>query len=57
MGGTLSAEHGIGMAKAKYLRSELGRNEMAAMARIKKTFDPNNILNPGKFADTLSPNE
>jgi glycolate oxidase subunit GlcD len=57
MGGTLSAEHGIGMAKARYLASELGRNEMAAMARIKKTFDPQNILNPGKFADELSSDE
>ena len=57
MGGTLSAEHGIGMAKAKYLGAELGQNEMAAMARIKKTFDPNNILNPGKFADALSRHE
>ena len=53
MGGTLSAEHGIGMTKAKFLGAELGGKEMAAMARIKKTFDPNNILNPGKFTDAL----
>ena len=57
MGGTLSAEHGIGMAKAKYLGAELDQSEMAAMARIKKTFDPQNILNPGKFADALSSHE
>jgi len=57
LGGTLSAEHGIGMTKAKFLDTEIGRNEMAAMAAIKHTFDPNNILNPGKFADALSRHE
>jgi glycolate oxidase len=53
MGGTLSSEHGIGLAKAKFLDAELGHNEMAAMARIKRAFDPGNILNPGKFTDAL----
>ncbi|GAB4337025.1 MAG: FAD-linked oxidase C-terminal domain-containing protein [Candidatus Abyssubacteria bacterium] len=51
MGGTLSAEHGIGVTKARFLGTEVGAREMAAMARIKKAFDPNGILNPGKFAD------
>jgi len=54
MGGTLSAEHGIGLAKARFLGVELGEKEMALMARLKKLFDPNNILNPGKFTDALS---
>jgi glycolate oxidase len=51
MGGTLSAEHGIGLTKARFLSIEVGAKEMAAMARIKKAFDPNGILNPGKFPD------
>lgn len=53
MGGTLSSEHGIGMAKARFIGAEIGRNEMAAMARIKKAFDPHKILNPGKFTDAF----
>ncbi len=55
MGGTLSAEHGIGLSKARFLGMELGAKEMAVMARLKKALDPNGILNPGKFADALSP--
>ena len=57
MGGTLSSEHGIGMAKSAFLDTELGQTEMALMARIKKAFDPHNILNPGKFTDALSRHE
>ncbi len=55
MGGTLSAEHGIGLAKAKFLGMELGSNEMKVMTALKKTLDPNGILNPGKFIDASSP--
>ena len=51
LGGTLSAEHGIGLTKAQYFGVEVGYREMAVMARIKKVFDPNGILNPGKFID------
>ena len=54
MGGTLSSEHGIGLTKAKFLNLEVGRKEMAVMARIKRTLDPNKILNPGKFADDFA---
>jgi glycolate oxidase len=57
LGGTLSAEHGIGITKARFLDAELGTKEMAVMARIKKLFDPNGILNPGKFTDVLSSHE
>jgi glycolate oxidase len=49
LGGTLSGEHGIGRAKAKYLVWETGTEALALMRSIKKTFDPNNILNPGQF--------
>ncbi len=49
LGGTLSGEHGIGITKAPYLGMELGDMGMEVMKRIKKSFDPNNILNPGKI--------
>jgi glycolate oxidase len=49
LGGTLSGEHGIGFAKAPFLKRELGEGSLEIMRRIKRALDPNNILNPGKF--------
>ena len=49
MGGTISGEHGIGITKAPYLRMELGDLGVEIMKRIKRVFDPNNVLNPGKI--------
>jgi len=49
LGGTLSGEHGIGFAKAPFLRRELGDGTIEIMRRIKSSIDPNNIMNPGKF--------
>ncbi len=49
LGGTMSGEHGIGLSKAPYLGMELSPDAIAAMKRIKKLFDPNGILNPGKI--------
>jgi glycolate oxidase len=49
LGGTLSGEHGIGITKAPYLAMELGDMGVEVMKRIKKSFDPNNVLNPGKI--------
>ncbi|BAQ09345.1 FAD/FMN-containing dehydrogenase [Bacillus sp. OxB-1] len=48
LGGTLSGEHGIGILKAPYMRTELGFT-LDLMEKIKKAWDPNNILNPGKM--------
>jgi glycolate oxidase len=48
-GGTLSGEHGIGIAKLKYLKDEIGRSGVETMRRIKQALDPDNILNPGKL--------
>jgi glycolate oxidase len=54
LGGTLSGEHGIGITKAPYLAMELGDMGVEVMKRIKRSFDPNNILNPGKiFPDAI----
>jgi glycolate oxidase len=47
--GSISGEHGIGFAKAKYLDIELSAVEIALMKRLKRAFDPNGILNPGKI--------
>lgn len=48
--GTLTGEHGIGLSKANYMTLEHDPVEMALMRKIKKTLDPNNIMNPGKRA-------
>lgn len=49
MKGTLSGEHGIGITKAPYLNMEISRPALDLMVRVKKAFDPNGILNPGKI--------
>lgn len=50
LGGTLTGEHGIGLAKAPFMHLEHDPVAMDVMRSIKKSFDPNNILNPGKMA-------
>jgi glycolate oxidase len=47
--GSISGEHGIGFAKAKYLPIELSPDVIDLMKRTKAAFDPNGILNPGKI--------
>jgi glycolate oxidase len=49
LGGTLSGEHGIGIAKRPYMPIALGAVNLELMRGIKKVFDPNGILNPGKI--------
>ena len=48
-GGSVSAEHGIGLEKREYLSYSRNADEIAAMRTLKKAFDPRNILNPGKI--------
>ena len=49
LGGTMSGEHGIGIAKAPYIPLEITPETALYMKTIKKALDPNNILNPGKI--------
>ncbi len=49
MGGTISGEHGIGFAKRSFLGMELSPASMELQKGIKRLFDPNMILNPGKL--------
>jgi glycolate oxidase len=49
LGGTMSGEHGVGLAKQPYIHLELTPDQVAAMQAIKRALDPNNILNPGKM--------
>jgi D-lactate dehydrogenase (cytochrome) len=46
--GTCTGEHGVGMGKQGSLRAELGDDVMDVMRDIKKLFDPDNLMNPGK---------
>jgi glycolate oxidase len=48
-GGSISGEHGIGTAKARFLSWEVGEREVALMRSFKRLLDPHDILNPGKI--------
>ena len=49
LGGSISGEHGIGYVKAAYLNMAIDAPTLEVMKNIKKVFDPNGILNPGKM--------
>src|SRR2546428_2910465 len=50
--GSLSAEHGVGIARTEYMRDQLGDELLEVLREIKRTFDPKNIFNPGQiFSD------
>uniref|UniRef100_A0AC35F520 FAD-binding PCMH-type domain-containing protein n=1 Tax=Panagrolaimus sp. PS1159 TaxID=55785 RepID=A0AC35F520_9BILA len=49
--GTCTGEHGIGLGKRKYLEEEFGPVGFEVLKTLKRTFDPNNIMNPGKVID------
>lgn len=56
LGGTITGEHGVGIAKAPYLEWKVGSAGIEVMKGIKKAFDPFNLLNPGKmFAKEVRP--
>lgn len=50
-GGSVSAEHGVGMTKKPYLHYSRSETEIEYLRNIKKVFDPNNIMNRGKIFD------
>ena len=51
LGGTISAEHGIGKLKSKYLNVQYGERYLNEMAELKRAFDPNGILSRGVMFD------
>src|SRR5207253_1644510 len=50
--GSLSAEHGVGIARTEYMREQLGDELLGAMREIKRIFDPRDRMNPGKIFGT-----
>ena len=54
LGGAISGEHGIGLAKKAYLPIEKDSTHLNLMKGIKRAFDPYNILNPGKIFELES---
>ena len=50
-GGTVTGEHGVGLAKKKFLPESVGGLNVEVMRNLKRLFDPNLILNPGKMFD------
>ena len=51
LGGTITGEHGIGLAKKEFLPQFAGKTGLDVMRALKRTLDPNDVLNPGKIFD------
>src|SRR5262245_12670113 len=51
LGGTITGEHGVGLAKKPWLRMQMGDASFALMRQIKRALDPDGLLNPGKIFD------
>jgi glycolate oxidase len=51
LGGTVTGEHGVGLAKKEYLPKQMDATAYTLLKQLKQTLDPNNILNPGKIFD------
>ncbi len=49
LGGTITGEHGVGLAKRAFLAREQGRDVIELQRRLKRAFDPDDLLNPGKI--------
>jgi glycolate oxidase len=55
LGGTITGEHGVGVAKKRFLPQMLGSGQMRVMRELRRSLDPNGILNPGKLFDRDDP--
>ncbi|MCB9005757.1 MAG: FAD-binding protein [Ardenticatenaceae bacterium] len=53
MGGTITGEHGVGLGKMKFMKSQHGVETLAVMHAIKQAIDPQNLMNPGKMLPIL----
>jgi glycolate oxidase len=51
LGGTITGEHGVGLAKKKFLPKAIGNASLDLLRQLKRTLDPDGILNPGKIFD------
>jgi glycolate oxidase len=51
LGGTITGEHGVGLAKKAFLKQQLGAQSYPLLRAIKRTLDPDGLLNPGKIFD------
>jgi glycolate oxidase len=51
LGGTITGEHGVGLAKKEFLEKFAGKTGVDVMRALKRTLDPNHVLNPGKIFD------
>ncbi|MCL4369613.1 MAG: FAD-binding oxidoreductase, partial [Chloroflexi bacterium] len=49
MGGTITGEHGVGLEKRDYMPLLFNESDLAAMRLIRRVFDPDGLLNPGKL--------
>jgi glycolate oxidase len=49
LGGTITGEHGVGLAKKAWLRKQLGDDSYELLRQIKSTLDPRGLMNPGKI--------
>jgi glycolate oxidase len=51
LGGTITGEHGVGLAKKPWLRQQMGDASFDLMRQVKSALDPRGLLNPGKIFD------
>ncbi|MFM9147167.1 MAG: FAD-linked oxidase C-terminal domain-containing protein, partial [Verrucomicrobiota bacterium] len=51
VGGTITGEHGVGLAKKAWLRRQVGEGSHDLMRELKRAWDPRGLLNPGKIFD------
>ncbi len=51
LGGTITGEHGVGLAKKPWLRQQMGDASFDLMRQVKRALDPKGLLNPGKIFD------